>query len=249
GAYICGEETALLNSLEGKRGYPRVRPPYPVTHGFEDLPTVVNNVETLATVPQILRKGSEWYRSLGMDGHAGTKVISLSGDIQRPGNYEAPMGFSLSTLLDEWAGGSHEGRSIQAVTMAGLSGGFLAGPDLDVTLDEPSIRSRESFLGAGGIMVFDDSRDMVEVSRMAMEFFAEESCGKCFPCRIGTQRLMERLSGEAGPKELSGWVDEVNDLGATMKAICACGLGTAAPLITESLLRYFPDQVARHVQP
>ena len=249
GAYICGEETSLLNSLEGKHPFPRNRPPYPVTHGYEDLPTVVNNVETLATVPQIVRKGSEWYRGLGVDGHAGTKVISVSGDIQRPGNYEAPMGFSLSTLLDEWAGGSHEGRSIQAVTMAGLSGGFLAGPDLDVTLDEPSIRSRESFLGAGGIMVFDDSRDMVEVSRMAMEFFAEESCGKCFPCRIGTQRLMERLSGEAGPKELSGWVDEVNDLGATMKAICACGLGTAAPLITESLLRYFPDQVARHVQP
>lgn len=249
GAYICGEETSLLNSLEGKHPFPRNRPPYPVTHGYEDLPTVVNNVETLATVPQIVRKGSEWYRGLGVDGHAGTKVISLSGDIQRPGNYEAPMGFSLSTLLDEWAGGAHEGRSIQAVTMAGLSGGFLAGSDLEVTLDEPSIRSRESFLGAGGIMVFDDSRDMVEVSRMAMEFFAEESCGKCFPCRIGTQRLMERLSGEAGPKELSGWVDEVNDLGATMKAICACGLGTAAPLITESLLRYFPDQVARHVQP
>jgi len=249
GAYICGEETSLLNSLEGKHPFPRNRPPYPVTHGYEDLPTVVNNVETLATVPQILRKGSEWYRGLGVDGHAGTKVISLSGDIQRPGNYEAPMGFSLSTLLDEWAGGAHGGRSIQAVTMAGLSGGFLAGSDLDVTLDEPSIRSRESFLGAGGIMVFDDSRDMVDVSRMAMEFFAEESCGKCFPCRIGTQRLMERLSGEAGPNELSGWVDEVNDLGATMKAICACGLGTAAPLITESLLRYFPDQVARHVQP
>lgn len=249
GAYICGEETSLLNSLEGKHPFPRIRPPFPVTHGYEGLPTVVNNVETLATVPPILSRGADWYRGLGMNGEAGTKIISLSGDIQRPGNYEVPMGLPLITLLYEWAGGPYEGRSVQAVTMAGLSGGFLAGSDLEVTLDEPSIRSRESFLGAGGIMVFDDSRDMVEVSRMAMEFFAEESCGKCFPCRIGTQRLMERLSGEAGPKELSGWVDEVNDLGATMKAICACGLGTAAPLITESLLRYFPEQVAQHVRP
>ena len=248
GAYICGEETSLLNSLEGKHPFPRNRPPYPVTHGFENLPTAVNNVETLATVAPILTRGGAWYAGLGMDGHAGTKVISLSGDIVQPGNYEVPMGLPLSTLLHEWAGGPGEGRRIQAVTMAGLSGGFLAGEDLDVTLDEPSIRAKGSFLGAGGIMVFDDRRDMVEVSRMAMEFFAEESCGKCFPCRIGTERLTERLAGIAGPKGLSAWVDEVNDLGATMKETSACGLGQAAPLITESLLRYFPEQVARHVE-
>jgi len=248
GAYICGEETSLLNSLEGKHPFPRNRPPYPVTHGFENLPTVVNNVETLATVPHILERGGEWYRGLGLNGHAGTKVISLSGDIARPGNYEVPMGLPLPELLHEWAGGPGEGRTVQAVTMAGLSGGFLAGEDLQVTLDEPSVRAKGSFLGAGGIMVFDDTRDMVEMARLAMEFFAEESCGKCFPCRIGTQRLVERLAGEAGPPELSAWVDEVTDLGATMKEISACGLGQAAPLITESLLRYFPESVARHVQ-
>lgn len=248
GAYICGEEGSLLNSLEGKHPFPRNRPPFPVTHGFESLPTVVNNVETLASVAPILRLGAEWYRSLGLNGHAGTKVISLSGDVRRPGNYEVPLGLPLQTLLHEWAGGPGDGRRVQAVTMAGLSGGFLAGDDLDVTLDEPSVRSKGSFLGAGGVMVFDDSRDMVAAARDAMAFFAEESCGKCFPCRIGTQRLTERLEGAAGPREVSAWIDEVSDIGRTMKAVSACGLGIAAPLITESLMRYFPQRVAEHVR-
>ncbi len=249
GAYICGEEGSLLNSLEGKHPFPRNRPPYPVTHGYENLPTAVNNVETLASVPQILRNGANWYRGLGMNGHAGTKVISLSGDIQKPGNYEAPFGLPLETLLYDWAGGARENRSIQSVTMAGLSGGFLAGEDLNVTLDETSLRSKGSMLGAGGIIVFDDSRDMVEAARSAMAFFAEESCGKCFPCRIGTQRLTERLNGKAGPTELGEWIGEVKDIGNAMKAASACGLGMAAPLITDSLMKYFPERVAQHVEP
>ncbi len=247
GAYICGEEGSLLNSLEGKHPFPRNRPPYPVTHGYDNLPTVVNNVETLAAAAHIVRNGAEWYRKLGTNGHAGTKIVSLSGDIQRPGNYEVPLGLPLQTLLHEWAGGPAAGRSIQAVTMAGLSGGFLAGDDLDVTLDEPSIKARGSFLGAGGIMVFDDSRDMIEVAHDAMSFFAHESCGKCFPCRIGTERLTERLAGEAGPADLSAWKEEVADIGEAMKEVSACGLGLAAPLITESLVKYFPDRVAQHV--
>lgn len=248
GAYICGEEGSLLNSLEGKHPFPRNRPPYPVTHGFEDLPTVVNNVETLVSTPQIVRRGADWYRGLGVGEHAGTKVISLSGDVQRPGNYEVPIGFSLQTLIHDWAGGPPEGRSVQAVTMAGLSGGFLGGEDLDITLDEPCIRSKGSFLGAGGIMVFDDSRDMVAVAHGAMEFFAHESCGKCFPCRIGTQRITERLAGEAGPGDLAQWTEEVTDIGAVMKATSACGLGIAAPLVSDSLMKYFGSQVARHVK-
>ena len=246
GAYICGEETSLLNSLEGKHPFPRNRPPFPVTHGYEDLPTVVNNVETLASAPPIVARGAAWYRGLGRGDHAGTKVISLSGDIARPGNYEVPIGLPLRELLHGWAGGARRGRAVQAVTMAGLSGGFLAGADLDVTLDEPSIRSRGSFLGAGGIMVFDDTRDMIRVTRESMEFFAEESCGKCFPCRIGTQRLVERLGG-GGPGEVDAWVDEVADLNEVMKRTSACGLGQAAPLLTESLIRYFPDRVREHV--
>lgn len=248
GGYICGEETSLLNSLEGKHPVPRDRPPYPATHGFEGSPTVVNNVETLASVPPIIRLGPRWYRSLGRGDHAGTKVISLSGDVARPGNYEVPVGLPLQKLIHEWAGGPGEGRTVQAVTMAGLSGGFLAGADLDVTLDEQSVRAKGSFLGAGGIMVFDDTRNMVEVSRQAMSFFAHESCGKCLPCSVGTKRLVERLTGSAGTGELEPWMDEVLDLGRTMVETSACGLGTAAPLITESLLRYFPEQVAAHVE-
>ncbi len=233
GAYICGEEGSLLNSLEGKHPFPRNRPPFPVTHGYDNLPTVVNNVETLVSVPPIVRRGPDWYQGLGRSGQAGTKVISLSGDIRRPANYEVPLGLPLRTLLYDWAGGPRRGRSIQAVTMAGLSGGFLAGDGLEVTLDEPSIRRHGSFL--------------VEMAHAAMEFFAEESCGKCFPCRIGTQRLTERLAGGAGSDDVGAWIDEVSDIGETMKAVSACGLGMAAPLITESLLKFFPETVSAHV--
>ena len=236
GAYVCGEEGSLLNSLEGKHPFPRNRPPYPVTHGFEDLPTVVNNVETLAAATQILRHGAAWYKGLSCDENlAGTKIISLSGDIQRPGNYEIPFGLPLKTLLYEWAGGALDGREIQAITTAGLSGGFIAGDDLDRTIDEPSFQEVGAMLGAAGIMVFDDTRDMLDVAHNAMEFFAEESCGKCFPCRIGTQRLTELLSAPLGTDSEA----LISEIGAVMKATSACGLGTAAPNITDSLMRYF----------
>ena len=236
GAYVCGEEGSLLNSLEGKHPFPRNRPPYPVTHGFEDLPTAVNNVETLAAAVQILRHGAEWYKNLSCDENlAGTKIISLSGDIQRPGNYEVPFGLSLKTLLYEWAGGAPEGHEIQAITTAGLSGGFIAGADLDITIDEPSFQKVGAMLGAAGIMVFDNTRDMLDVARNAMEFFAEESCGKCFPCRIGTHRLTELLSAPLHPNSEA----LISEIGAVMRATSACGLGTAAPNITDSLIRYF----------
>ena len=243
GAYICGEESSLLNSLEGKHPFPRNRPPYPTTNGFDDLPTAVNNVETLCAVPQILRRGAEWYQGLGLGDHAGTKVISLSGDVQRPGNYEVPFGLPLRTLLYDWAGGPLPGRTFQAATMAGLSGGFLASEALEsVTLDEPSIRAAGAMLGAAGVMVFDDSRDIVDTARQAMEFFAHESCGKCFPCRIGTQRLLERLSG-GGPADLEDWQREISDIGEVLE-LSACGLGIAAGFVSDSLLRNFPEQVA-----
>ena len=236
GAYVCGEEGSLLNSLEGKHPFPRNRPPYPVTHGFENLPTAVNNVETLAAATQILRHGAAWYKGLSYDENlAGTKIISLSGDIQRPGNYEVPFGLPLKTLLYAWAGGAPDGREIQAITTAGLSGGFIAGDDLDRTIDEPSFQKVGAMLGAAGIMVFDNTRDMLDVARNAMEFFAEESCGKCFPCRIGTYRLTELLSGPLGADSEA----LISEIGAVMRATSACGLGTAAPNITDSLMRYF----------
>ncbi|MCB0118592.1 MAG: NAD(P)H-dependent oxidoreductase subunit E [Anaerolineales bacterium] len=248
GAYICGEEGSLLNSLEGKHPFPRNRPPFPVTHGFENLPTAVNNVETLAAAAQIMRHEPEWYTKLGLNDHAGTKVVSLSGDVQRPGNYEVPFGLPLKTLLYDWAGGPKPGRKFQAVTMAGLSGGFLAGDDLETaTIDEPSIRSKGSMLGAAGMIVLDDSRDMIEAAHNAIEFFAHESCGKCFPCRLGTERLTERLSGE-GPMQLQVWLEEVNDMNASMKALSACGLGMAAPLVIESLIKQFPARVQEFVE-
>ncbi|HNO95340.1 MAG TPA: NADH-ubiquinone oxidoreductase-F iron-sulfur binding region domain-containing protein, partial [Anaerolineales bacterium] len=248
GAYICGEEGSLLNSLEGKHPFPRNRPPFPVTHGFENLPTAVNNVETLAAAAQIMRHAPEWYTKLGLNDHAGTKVVSLSGDVQRPGNYEVPFGLPLKTLLYDWAGGPKPGRTFQAVTMAGLSGGFLAGDDIETaTIDEPSIRSKGSMLGAAGMIVLDDSRDMIAMTHNAMEFYAHESCGKCFPCRLGTQRLTERLSGE-GPMQLQVWLDEVNDMNAAMKSFSACGLGMAAPLVIESLIKQFPARVQEFVE-
>ena len=234
GAYVCGEEGSLLNSLEGKHPFPRNRPPYPVTHGFENLPTAVNNVETLAAAVQIVRHGAEWYKNLSCDENlAGTKIISLSGDIQRPGNYEVPFGLPLKTLLYDWAGGALDGRAIQAITSAGLSGGFIGETDFDITIDEPSFQKVGAMLGAAGIMVFDDTRDMVDVAQNAMEFFAEESCGKCFPCRIGTHRLTELLSEPLTQKSK----DLITEIGSVMKATSACGLGTAAPNITDSLMR------------
>lgn len=248
GAYICGEEGSLLNSLEGKHPFPRNKPPFPVTHGFNDKPTAVNNVETLCSVPPIVANGGEWYRGLGLGENAGTKVISLSGDVQRPGNYEIPIGLPLQTLLHDWAGGPREGRTFQAVTMAGLSGGFLAKENLEITLDDGCIKPLGSFLGAGGIIVFDDSRDMVAAAHDAMAFFAHESCGKCFPCRIGTQRITERLNGSTPPLGMTDWLSEIQDIGSTMKSTSACGLGMAAPHVTESLLRYFPEQVEKHVE-
>lgn len=248
GAYICGEEGSLLNSLEGKHPFPRNRPPFPVTHGFENLPTAVNNVETLAAAAQIMRHEPDWYVNLGMNGQAGTKVVSLSGDIQRPGNYEVPFGLPLHTLIYEWAGGPTPGHAIQAVTMAGLSGGFLSHDDIETaTVDEPSIRSKGSMLGAAGMIVYDDRRDMIHAAHDAMEFFAHESCGKCFPCRLGTRRLVERLNGD-GPRDMNVWMQEVEDMNAAMKAVSACGLGMAAPLVIESLIKHFPEQVIAHVE-
>ncbi len=236
GSYLCGEETALLESLEGRRPFPRNRPPYPAQKGLYAQPTLIQNIETLCAVPPIVRRGPEWYQKLGRPGFAGTKIISVFGDVQRPGNYEVPFGLPMRTLLEEWAGGALAGRRLVAATMAGLSGGLLAAREFDVAIAEPALRQHGCMLGAGGVLVLDDSRDLLAMARETARFFAHESCGKCFPCRIGTQRLVERFSQL---DHSAAWRSEVEDLIATMAQTSACGLGQAAATIPKSLLDKF----------
>ena len=252
GAYICGEETALLNSLEGERPFPRERPPYPTVAGLFGKPTVINNVETLAAVPPILRQGADWYRALGVGDHAGTKIFSVSGDIIRPGNYELPVGTPLSDLIHRHAGGIPGGRKLKAVTMAGISGGFLGKDDLDVSLAAEPLRAIGSTLGAGGIIVYDESRCMVRAALDCARFFRDESCGKCFPCRIGAVRVAEMLEELLLPKPLrmesrAARDAELDDLCKVMTEASACGLGTAVPAIPRSLQRYWREEVAAHL--
>ena len=248
GAYICGEETSLLNSLEGKHPFPRERPPYPTTQGLFGKPTVINNVETFASVSAILRKGGKWYRSLGLGENSGTRIFSLSGDISRPGNYEMPVGTPLGELLNKYAAGVRDGGKLKAVTMGGISGGFLGGDDLNVSLDSKSVQEAGAMLGAGGIIVYDDTRCMVRAAKACMRFFAHESCGKCFPCRIGTTRATELLLEMMNRKARPGILGELEDLGKVMGETSACGLGLAAPSIVRSMVRYWPHEVQFHLE-
>lgn len=248
GAYICGEETSLLNSLEGKHPFPRERPPYPTSQGLFGKPTVINNVETFATVSPILRKGGQWYRNLGRGENAGTRIYSVSGDIARSGNYEMPVGTPLAELLNTYAGGVPEGRELKAATMGGISGGFLGGDDLNVPLDAPSVQKVGGMLGAGGIIVYDDSRCVVRAARACMQFYAHESCGKCFPCRIGTTRatevLTELMEGRVRPRV----AEELEDLNRVMAEASACGLGLAAPSVVRSMVKYWPEEFRAHLE-
>ena len=253
GAYICGEETSLLNSLEGSHPFPRDKPPFPTTHGLFGRPTVINNVETFATAAMIIRKGGAWFAGLGLGENQGTRVFSVSGDIARPGNYELPIGTPLSTLLNQHAGGAPNGRTIQGVTMAGISGGFVGAADLDVPLDSKSLAALGGMLGAGGIIVHDDTRCMVSAARASMNFLAHESCGKCCPCRIGMTRSTEildemRTHAGGGPAVTRDAVSELADLDEVMAEASACGLGLAAPFVTRTLMKYWPDQVEAHLR-
>lgn len=248
GAYICGEETSLLNSLEGRHPFPRERPPYPTSQGLFGKPTVINNVETLAAVPPILRKGGEWYRTLGIGENNGTRIFSVSGDIAQPGNYELPVGTRLGELLNKYAGGILDGKKLKAVTMGGISGGFLGGDDLNVSLDPQSVQEVGGMLGAGGIIVYDDTRCMVRAAKACMQFYAHESCGKCFPCRIGTARATELLLEMTQQKARPGILSELKDLNRVMGEASACGLGLAAPSVVESIVKYWPEEVYSHLE-
>ncbi len=242
GGYICGEETALLEALEGKRAEPRNKPPYPGTHGLHGRPTLVNNVETLAFVAQVLRHGAEWYRA---GGGAGRKLFAVSGDVARPGVYETSLGVPVAELIAR-AGGVAGGRRLKAFSPGGPSSGFLPAAMADVPLDFAPLAKAGSMLGSGALVVLAEGRCVVDAARSYVEFFAEESCGKCVPCRVGTQKLAARLAGWRGGAALEAERALLGDLALTMGRASICGLGQVAALPITSALGHFPEEVEAH---
>jgi NADH-quinone oxidoreductase subunit F len=239
GAYICGEETALFESIEGKQGFPRIKPPFPTTHGLFGKPTVINNVETLCNVPYIIRKGSGTFRKIGTALSTGPKLFCVSGDILRPGLYEVPFGITLRELLYEMAGGIPAGKAL----LGGAAGTFALESDLDVRLSFEHLRAAGLVLGSGSIMVFDETREILDILRRVARFFAEESCGKCFPCQIGTQRQYEILTRLASGQGLAGDDGRLEDVGWTMADASLCGLGQTAASAVLSAMKRWPDLI------
>jgi NADH-quinone oxidoreductase subunit F len=242
GAYICGEETALFESIEGKRGFPRMKPPFPTTHGLFGQPTVINNVETLSNVPFILEQGAAWYRRMGTEKSTGPKLFCVSGDVVRPGLYEVPFGVTLRHLLVDLAGGLPEGRRLQAVLFGGAAGAFATEKGLDVRLSFEDLRAAGLPLGSGVVMVFDERRDLRDVLLRLARFFAHESCGKCYPCQIGTQRQYEILQRVSIGQALPGDAERLEDVGWTMTDSSICGLGQTAATAVLSALRLWPEK-------
>lgn len=241
GAYICGEETALFESIEGKRGFPRIKPPFPTTHGLFGKPTVINNVETLINIPLILKIGSAAYRHLGTQKSPGPKLFCLSGDVMRPGLYEVPFGVTFRHLMDDLAGGMRAGHKFQAALFGGAAGAFAVEKDLDVRLSFEDLRAAGLPLGSGVITVFDETRDMQEILLRLGHFFADESCGKCYPCQMGTQRQYEILQRIAENRPLPGDKDRLLDVGWTMTDASLCGLGQTAASAVMSAIRHWPE--------
>ena len=247
GAFVCGEETALIASVEGKRGMPQPRPPYPAQSGLWDKPTLINNVETYANVPSILRRGGAWYSAMGTAKSKGTKVFALTGRVKNTGLIEVPMGMTLREIVFEIGGGMPDGRKFKAVQTGGPSGGCIPAEFLDTPVDYESLKEAGSIMGSGGMIVMDDTSCMVNVARYFMEFCMSESCGKCIPCRAGTaqmydilQRITRGLAGEADLELLTKLCDMVS-------ATSLCGLGQTAPNPVLSTLRYFKEEYLEHI--
>jgi NADH-quinone oxidoreductase subunit F len=248
GAYECGEETALLNSLEGLRGYPRIKPPFPALVGLYGGPTVVNNVETLSNVPHIILNGAEWYSKLGTPKNGGTRLFCLSGHIERPGVYELPMGFPLRRMIAEVGGGVRGGKKLKCVIPGGSSCAVLTADEIDVPMDFDSLASIGSMLGSGGVVIIDEDTCMVKVAQRIMKFYAHESCGWCIPCREGTswlKILLDRFHDGAGlPQDPDTALDvSYNILGKTL-----CPLGDAAAMPTISILKKFRQEFEEHLK-
>jgi len=241
GAYICGEETALLESIEGKRGLPRIKPPFPTTHGLFSKPTIINNVETFCNVPLIVESGAAEYRKIGTARSPGPKLFCVSGQIERPGLYEVPFGVTLRHLLIDLAGGLKPGRKLQAVLMGGAAGAFATEKDLDVILSFEDLRAADLPLGSGAVMVFDDRADLRDVLKRLAHFFADESCGKCYPCQLGARRQYEILERTAAGKARTGDPERLADIGSTMIDASLCGLGQTAPTAVLSAMKLWPE--------
>jgi bidirectional [NiFe] hydrogenase diaphorase subunit len=248
GAFVCGEETALIASIEGKRGTPRPRPPYPAIEGLLGQPTLINNVETFANVAPIIRNGGDWYASIGTEKSKGTKVFALAGRVQNTGLVEVPMGISLREMVFEIGGGVPEGRQFKAVQTGGPSGGCLPAECLDMPVDYESLARAGSIMGSGGMIVMDESSCMVDVAKYFMDFCMTESCGKCIPCRVGTyqmHRLLDAITKlQATPQDIA-LLEELCDL---VKNTSLCGLGQSAPNPVLSTLRYFADEYKSHIE-
>ncbi|MEC4895069.1 MAG: NuoF family protein [Oscillatoria sp. PMC 1051.18] len=242
GAFVCGEETALIASVEGKRGTPRPRPPYPAVSGLWGEPTLINNVETLANIPTIIKKGADWFASIGTEKSKGTKIFSLTGKIEYNGLIEVPMGISLREIIEEMGGGIPNGGKVKAVQTGGPSGGCIPPDALDTPVDYESLAKLGSIMGSGGMVVMDEETSMVEVAKFYMGFCQEESCGKCIPCRVGTVQIHELLNRilnqEATPTDLQ----KLEQLCQMVKQTSLCGLGQSAPNPVLSTLQYFQDE-------
>ena len=248
GAYVCGEETALIESLEGKRGHPRNKPPYPVTEGLWNKPTVVNNVETLANVPEIVRNGASWYRGYGTDKCPGTKVFTIIGNVATPGLIEAEMGTTLRDIIYEYAGGIKEGKKFKGALIGGAAGAFLGPEMLDVRMDFVNLKEYAAVLGSGAILVMDENTDIVDMLESVLHFFKHESCGHCVPCRLGTAQLVKIIERVADSKGTKGDIEKLVKISEVMRDASFCPLGQSLYLPISSSLKYFRDEIFARVQ-
>ncbi|MBP7979369.1 MAG: 4Fe-4S binding protein, partial [Sebaldella sp.] len=248
GAFVCGEETALIRSMQGKRGEPVNKPPFPAERGYKNSPTNVNNVETLANIPVIIKKGAEWFRSFGTENSPGTKVFALAGKINNTGLIEVPMGTTLREIIYEIGGGIKNGKKFKAVQTGGPSGGCLTMDDLDTPIDFDNLVAKGSMMGSGGMIIMDEDNCMPAVAKFYLDFTVDESCGKCTPCRIGNKRLLEILKRITDGEGTEDDLDTLKELSLIIKDSALCGLGQTAPNPVLSTLEKFWDEYVAHVR-
>ena len=248
GAFVCGEETALIASVEGKRGMPRPKPPFPAQEGLWAKPTVINNVETYANISPIILKGADWFRSIGTENSKGTKVFALAGDVNNTGLVEVPMGISLGEIIYDLGGGIRGGKKLKAVQMGGPSGGCIPVEHLNVKIDYDSLKELGAIMGSGGLIVMDEDTCMVDLARFFLEFVQDESCGKCTPCRVGTKRMLEILQRITKGEGKEGDIERLETLANHIKTTALCGLGQTAPNPVLSTIRYFRNEYEAHIR-